>query len=226
MKKYQLALLDYLKDLRPGRLLDAGSGTNPLGKTLKEAGFTVFSLDLYDTGKPGDWFVKADMNMALPYIDAAFDYLVCSESLQYLENHAMVFREFKRVLRAGGSVILSIPNVLCAASRFSFMQRGYFPHFKPVRTKKKEKAWDSITYNPISMVDISEFAARNGFTVKDVTASKIKASNLPLFPFLKALYSIGLLFEKNREKAELIKLLSSRELLLGDHLIVRLSQKT
>lgn len=222
MKRHQLAVLDFFKGLKPGRLLDAGSGGDALGRILKERGFDVFSLDLYARPYLKDRFVRADMNEKLPFVDKAFDYVLCSESLQYLENHAGLFREFRRVLKRGGSVIVSIPNLLNVSSRLYFLHRGYYPSFKPVRTVDAGKEWDSIAYNPISFVEISEFVKRNDFELRSINASRMKYSKFPLYLFLKALYSLGLLFERHAEKAEFLRRLSSREVLLGDHLIIHI----
>ncbi|MEK7773530.1 MAG: class I SAM-dependent methyltransferase [Deltaproteobacteria bacterium] len=222
MKRHQLAVLDFFKGLKPGRLLDAGSGGDALGRILKERGFDVFSLDLYARPYLKDRFVRADMNEKLPFVDRAFDYVLCSESLQYMENHAGLFREFRRVLKKGGSAIVSIPNLLNVNSRLYFLHRGYYPSFKPVRTMDAGKEWDSIAYNPISFVEIFELAKRNDFELRSINASKTKSSNFPLYLFLKALYSLGLLFERHAEKAEFLRRLSSREVLLGDHLIIHI----
>lgn len=226
MKNHQFAVLDFFRRLKQGRVLDAGSGGNAIAGRLSEMGFDVFSLDLYETPEiRGGRFVRADLNNGLPFTDGAFDYVLCSESLQYLENHAVLFREFGRVLKRGGSVVLSMPNLLNAASRLYFLQRGYFPSFKPIRTVDGGKAWDGIAYNPVSLVEVVELAKRNGLTFGRFEASRMKSSNYLLYPVLKALYSCGLLFEKHAEKAELLRRLSSREALLGDHLIIQLERK-
>lgn len=221
MKAHQSTAVELISTLPVGKLLDAGSGTGEMGNLLAQKGFKVISLDMYDIGGAGGPFVLADMNAPLPFADASFDYVLCSESLQYLENHAALFREFRRVLKKTGSVILSMPNVLSAGSRFYFFRRGYFPHFKPVRTKDPKRGWDALAYNPASLVDIIEVMRKNRFEIQKVLASKIKAANLPLYVFLKATYATGLLFEKNPEKAALLRLLSSRETLMGDHLVMQ-----
>lgn len=222
MKQYQLAVLNYMEGLPPGRLLDAASGADALGRALKDKGFDVFSLDLYGSGALAGRFVRADMNAGLPYGDASFDYVLCSESLQYMENHSGLFREFRRVLKKGGGVVISMPNLLSASSRLYFLQRGYFPHFKPVRTVDSGKEWDSIAYNPISLVEVMELVKRGGFELAGLKATSVKYSNAYLYPVLKGLYSLGLLFEKNEAKAEFLRHLSSRDVLLGDHLVVHM----
>lgn len=225
MKTHQEETLRFIQRLAPGKLLDAGSGTDALASVLREKGYGVISLDLYSTGKKGR-FVKADLNRPIPFIDAAFDYLLCSESMQYLENHAALMREFARVVRPGGSVVISTPNVLNAASRLYFLQRGYFPSFKPVRTVDAAKGWDSIVYNPVTLVDIITLGGKCGLEVKEVAASRKKTSAMLLYPFLKLLYLTGLFFDKDKEKAALIRRLSSKEALTGDHIIIRLERVT
>lgn len=224
MKAHQLAVVNFFKTLNPGRLLDAGSGGDAIAGVLRERGFKVVSLDLFETPKEPMSFVRADLNKGLPFLDATFDYILCSESLQYLENHAGLFREFARLLKKGGSLVLSFPNVLSASSRLYFLQRGYYPSFKPVRTVDLKKGWDAVAYNPVSYVEVAELAKRNGMRVSDMKASRMKSSNLPLYPLLKGLYSLGLLFNDRGEKVELLRRLSSMEVLLGDHLIVRMEK--
>lgn len=224
LKNHQQAVVDFLSSKRPGLVLDAGGGTDALGAHLRKKGFRVVSLDLYETPVERGSFVRGDLNKPLPFSDGVFDYLLCSESLQYLENHTGLFREFSRVLKDGGSAVISIPNILSASSRLYFLQRGYYKSFKPVRTVDGGKGWDSIAYNPVSLVDIIELATRNSLSLKALKASRLKTSNLLLYPLLKALYMAGSTFEKESGKAGLIKALSSKEALLGDHLIIELER--
>lgn len=224
MKIHQRAIVDFFKTLKPGRLLDAGSGGGLIGDSLHAMGFDVVSLDLYERPKGGVPFVKADLNATLPFKDEVFDYILCSESLQYLENHARLLREFKMALRPGGSVVLSFPNVLNAPSRLYFLRRGYYPNFKPIRRVEPSVEWDIGVYNPLSFVDVYGLAKETGLEIVTVASSQDKPGGRAAYLLLKALYSAGLLFEKNEKKAELIRVLSSREVLLGDHLIIRLAK--
>lgn len=47
---------------------------------------------------------------ALPFADAAFDVLVMFEALYYLARPEEFFREARRVLRAGGTLLVCLPN--------------------------------------------------------------------------------------------------------------------
>lgn len=46
----------------------------------------------------------------LPYLDACFDKVYCSEVLEHVLNPNAVIDEMKRVLRPGGTLVLSVPN--------------------------------------------------------------------------------------------------------------------
>lgn len=221
MKNMHQAIYELLKDKKRGYLLDAACGKGELGAALEKAGHQVFYMDKYDNPHNTKRFVKADLNDFFPYNDEFFDFVVCSESLQYLENHEKLFREFRRVLKTGGSLIISFPNVLTVSSRLYFLRRGYFQHFKPFRTKQ-QKEWDHFIYNALSFVEIFELIKKNGFELRDVIAVDIKLKNLLLYPFLKALYLPELIFDKNNnmEKTEMLKRLASRELLTGSRLVI------
>lgn len=219
MKDAHLVIYNLLKDKKRGQLLDAACGRGGLGTALAEIGFKVFSVDFLDCPENKSHFVTADIGSSLPYKGEAFDYIICAESLQYIENCERLFSEFKRVLKRGGTLIISLPNILAISSRFYFLRRGYFPHFKPVRTIIKNRKWDNV-YNPISFVEVFQLIKRNGFEIKDVSASRITRKGWWLYPFIKALYLIGFLLDKNMEKVELIKWLASEELLRGDHFVI------
>jgi ubiquinone/menaquinone biosynthesis C-methylase UbiE len=221
MKNMHQAIYELLKDKKSGYLLDAACGKGDLGEALEKAGHQVFYMDKYENPHNTNRFVKADLNDFLPYKNEQFDFVVCSESLQYLENHEKLFRELRRVLKTGGSLIISFPNILTVFSRLYFLRRGYFQHFKPFRTKQN-KEWDHFIYNIPSFVEVFELIRKNSFELRDVIALDIKLKNLLLYPFLKALYLPGVFFDKNRntEKAEMIKRLASRELLTGSRLLI------
>jgi ubiquinone/menaquinone biosynthesis C-methylase UbiE len=48
--------------------------------------------------------------LALPFADASFDTVICSEVLEHLPDYAGALREIERVLRPGGSLCVSVPR--------------------------------------------------------------------------------------------------------------------
>ncbi|WP_333656333.1 class I SAM-dependent methyltransferase [Dissulfurispira sp.] len=215
-------ICELLRKEKKGYLLDAACGKGELGSALEDMGFEVFFMDRYDSPANKKKFVKADINHFLPFREEAIDFLVCSESLQYVENHKHVFSEFHRVLKKEGMLIISLPNMLSVSSRLFFLRRGYFPHFKPYKAGRCYKEWSFLAYNPISFVEIFQLMKKLGFEPRHVIASGTRLKGLWLYPILKALYLIGSLFNKNddNDREYLIKGLASRELLTGDHIII------
>jgi SAM-dependent methyltransferase len=57
-------------------------------------------------------FRVADANAVLPFEDASFDGLLCVDSMNHLPDRALVFREWRRVLRPGRRAVFTDPVVI------------------------------------------------------------------------------------------------------------------
>ena len=97
-------------------VLDAGCGSGPLMEALRSGGAVVSGFDLSPAmvelargrlGEDADVRV-ADLGAPLPYPDGAFDVVVASLSLHYVEDWASALGELRRVLRPGGRLVVSI----------------------------------------------------------------------------------------------------------------------
>ncbi len=98
------------------RVLDAGCGSGPLAEALRDRGADVSGFDLSPAmvdlararlGEDTDLRV-ADLGAPLPYADDAFDLVVASLALHYVEDWASTLGELRRVLRPGGRLTVSI----------------------------------------------------------------------------------------------------------------------
>lgn len=54
-------------------------------------------------------FIEGDAT-SLPFADNQFDRVICSELLEHVPNDTVVMAEIKRVLKPGGSVLISVPH--------------------------------------------------------------------------------------------------------------------
>jgi ubiquinone/menaquinone biosynthesis C-methylase UbiE len=97
------------------RVLDAGCGASPLVQRLTELGYDAWGLDhsfrmLQEAHSvPRGRFVQGDIE-ALPFPDEAFDAVVCLGVLDYLPSDEFALRELSRVIRKGGTLMLSLPQ--------------------------------------------------------------------------------------------------------------------
>ena len=118
----------FAQQARHGRVLDipAGSGTDT--RPLLELGYEVISADLvpefFDRKIEGARCLKADMEAALPFQDETFDYVLCSEGIEHLADQLAFARECSRVLRPGGKLAVTTPNLLSLRARVAFMLTG------------------------------------------------------------------------------------------------------
>jgi SAM-dependent methyltransferase len=110
------AMLSLAGDVAGRRILDAGCGAGPLSAALRDRGAVMSGFDLSAAmielarrrlGEDADLIV-ADLAEPLPYADAAFDDVAASLVLHYLEDWTGPLAELRRVLKAGGRLILSV----------------------------------------------------------------------------------------------------------------------
>lgn len=114
------------------KLLNLGGGTGQVADIYREIGLDVYNLDIaVDSEDLKNKKFDLNCNEELPYEKESFDFVVCSEIIEHLENPWKLFRDVKSVLKKDGIFILSTPNVLSVYSRLIFLLTGYFKWFTP-----------------------------------------------------------------------------------------------
>lgn len=104
-------------------LLDVPSGGGPVVEGARAAGYDVVEVDLFP--RPGIRGVCADACARLPFADAAFDVVLSMEGIEHFEHQAGFVRECARVLRPGGWLMLTTPNVLTLSARLMHLFTGH-----------------------------------------------------------------------------------------------------
>src|SRR5712692_1532899 len=118
---------------RGAHVLDAGCGRSLFTEIRSDWPFDIVAadvdLDLLASRKaefPGVRWVVGDAN-PLPFRDAAFDGLFAGELIEHLPDPAAGMREFRRVLRPGGTLVLTTPNRRRLANVVDRSERPYSP---------------------------------------------------------------------------------------------------
>ena len=94
-----------------GRLLDVGAGEAPWRELMPER-VEYVGVDADLSGEFGMRHlpdVTYYDGKRLPYDDNSFDHVLCTEVLEHIPNPATFLIDLKRVLRQGGTLILTVP---------------------------------------------------------------------------------------------------------------------
>jgi 2-polyprenyl-3-methyl-5-hydroxy-6-metoxy-1,4-benzoquinol methylase len=83
----------------------------------------------YDSAPAGVSSVLADLNEPTPIDDRSIDLIVAVEVVEHLENIRAACREFARLLRPRGSIVLTTPNNESLRAIGSLALRGHFSAF-------------------------------------------------------------------------------------------------
>jgi 2-polyprenyl-3-methyl-5-hydroxy-6-metoxy-1,4-benzoquinol methylase len=157
IKSLILRLLD--RERASGSLLDFGAGTGELLARLH--GLSRFDrlagIDLFP--RPAtlpaalDWH-QQDLNDVVRVADR-FDTVICSETIEHLENPRHVFRALRRLVRPGGLLILTMPNQESIRSYAGLIFAGHFTHFLG--------ACYPAHITALVRMDLARLCAENGF---------------------------------------------------------------
>jgi SAM-dependent methyltransferase len=130
------AVLACLRAAAPpqGALLDAPCGAGALAHAAAALGLEPHGVDAVRHPRlllPDANLRLADLDQGVPFEDARFDVVLSVEGIEHLASPRAFVRELARVLKPGGLMVLSTPNVLSVRSRWRWLTRGHHRHFTP-----------------------------------------------------------------------------------------------
>jgi len=117
-----------LKEIPKGKkILDAGAGETKYKKYCKHLIYKSQDFNQYDgkgdgvglqtdTWDVGGIDIVSDVT-SIPVYDSSFDYILCTEVLEHIPYPDMAIKEFSRILKKGGGLILTAP--FCSQTHFA-----------------------------------------------------------------------------------------------------------
>ncbi len=185
---YMRQALDALcADGVPKRILDLPAGLGQFTEALRRAGHEVTPADI---NRHREDYVYADMSARLPFEDGRFDAASCLEGIEHMADPLALLGDLIRVVRPGGRVVLSTPNVMNYYSRLRFLFTGTFYQFNPaeLRDLPPGASEDRFHVSPITYHWLRYYAAYFGGRVVEVRGDRIKKKwLLPLFGLVHVL---------------------------------------
>jgi SAM-dependent methyltransferase len=213
-----------------GKVLDLGCGDGDYSVRLKKLGFDVIAADMdvkrFRYNSDIDFRV-CDVAKKLSFQDGLFDYVLLAEVVEHLKNPYEVMKEISRVLKKGGRLILSTPNILSLKSRIRYLFEGNYEYFRepPLEQAKNQK---EVIFNlhlvPYRYHELEYLLHESGFLVGEMTTS-IYEGRCWFFLIPLIVYQLRSKERRCRKKnavdySRINDILLSSEILFGRHLIV------
>ncbi len=207
-----------------GKLLDAPAGSGMISQKLKESGFDVVAADINPNlfRVQGILCEKADLNFPLPFSDRTFDYVLCSNGIEHLENPVQFIKESFRILKERGKLLISTPNILNLKSRMANLLVG----FNLFTGRPCNEVGDYLGGDHIHLANYYELRThlhRNGFRILEVTTHGYSHRAMlfaPLYPIIYLATWRAFRRERNSKQRERNRE-SLRHVLSGDLILGR-----
>jgi 2-polyprenyl-3-methyl-5-hydroxy-6-metoxy-1,4-benzoquinol methylase len=144
--------LDHLMGLSraspPDRVLDFGGGNGVLAPTLSRRYRQVVCVDLQpemlrkvvDQQRLANVTIRAEDLFAAKLEPESFDTVVAADVLEHIPDFMPIVREFRRLLKPGGELVVSAPseNLLYAVARLVFGYQKPPDHYHDARTIERQ----------------------------------------------------------------------------------------
>lgn len=210
------------------RVLDIPSGAGAFTQRLIAKNIEVHSGDIenfMEVNNPN--FREGNMNERLPYDDGFFDTVVCIDGIEHLERPFDFIGECSRMVKKGGKVIISTPNINSLRSRWRWFWTSHHNKNKVPLNENNPTPLHHI--NMMAYQRLRYILHTRNFKIITVTTNRVKWISWLYVVFVPFSY-LATTFVYNKEEKndgqrtvnkEIKKHLFSKALLFGETMIVK-----
>ncbi len=204
------------KEISGKTIIDIPAGNGVTSSFMKDLGGNVRPFDLFPEyfKSPELSCQQADVMKGIPVADQSSDWVICQEGIEHFQNQHVAFKEFNRILKNDGILIVTTPNYSNIGSKFSFMMGEMERFNKTMPMNEMDSVWMNTTKKSqetyfghvflIGIIKLRLLAVLNGFEIEHIVFTRTQFTSLLLMPVF---YPIILLFNvytylKNKKKAK------------------------
>ena len=209
--------------------LDLSAGDGLSTRMLTERGWRVVPTER-KVSRPG--WVAADLIDDLPFRSEAFDLVMMLEVIEHLPDIAHSLREIARVLKPGGTAIVTTPNRLNVTSRIHYLLTGFYKG-RRAPLPYRYRVEDGRNWHVMGLNDFHWMARGYGLVMDGMGRSRRKFRARLFVPLLYPPIAIRswLLYgrgtgdpEQDRLNRDLLKFMTSASLLMDENIVMRFTK--
>jgi SAM-dependent methyltransferase len=247
VKKY---INSHQKAIKGKVVVDFPAGVGVTSRLIQSVGGDVKPFDLFPEyfTAPNIACRKADINEGIPLDSKSADMLICQEGIEHFANQVEALKEFNRVLKPKGLLLVTTPNYSNIKAKVSYLlfESERFNSIMPPNEAdsvwlSKDVSNDEIYYGHIFLIGIQKLrllAKLAGFRIVAIHKTRLKTTSLFLFPFIypAIVLSSCITYVKAKKRArnnihakevyrELLALSINPTILLYGHLMVEFEKE-
>jgi len=111
MNKYNFVDTNINKKDKGKRALDVGCGYGEYIQLLSKKGLNVKGIDVDKKAIRGQENVIYSHAEKIPFKNENFDIITCIDVLEHVDDYEKSIKEIRRILKKGGKLILTVPNI-------------------------------------------------------------------------------------------------------------------
>lgn len=249
--KYYVKRWILKQQLKGKKVVDFPAGNGVTSRILKEQGATPLAFDLFPEyfKMEGLTCNRADIAEEIPLKDKTADVVISQEGIEHFSDQWGALKEFNRILKDKGTLVITTPNYSNLQSKFSYFINESERFGSMMPPNEFDSVWmapddtDKIYLGHIFLLGIQKLrviAKLSGFSLQTVHPTRTRRGSLGQFllfyPFIYGFNLLNLwknLFqtrgpgERARGEAyrEIFRLNTSFRVLTGSHLFVEFTKE-
>ncbi len=195
VKFYVRRYLESIKNsLQNKIIIDVPAGNGVTSELLLNYGAKVESFDLFP-----EYFMlstieckQANILNKIPVADSYADMLICQEGIEHFSDQLKGLKEFNRVLKQNGELLITTPSYSNLAAKYSYLLFES-ETVKQMPPNEIDDVWMSdktvsneIYHGHIFLIGLQKLrvlAKLSGFKIKEIKYVRLSKGSLLLFPF-------------------------------------------